>query len=146
MHGAQRIGALVALCLLMVTGACSSHSNGNLVVQIPAGFGGNFLLEMGVKDAPALARQGHAYLVTVPKGGHAVTSTLLTNPQPIFQNSSGGAVWGYSQSISRTGDGIPIGGRIEFFVGTRKDYEAEENKRNHSRSGNPQEDSSRDSL
>lgn len=144
MNGAQRFGALVVLCLLISLGACSlRHAGPDLVVQIPPGFGGSFSLEMGVKDAPPLPQQGKSYLVTVPRNGRVVTSTLLTNPQPIFQNASGGEVWGYSHSVSRTGDGIPIGGRIEFFVGTRKDYEAEVNKRSHSRGAGPTIDSSR---
>jgi hypothetical protein len=32
----------------------------------------------------------------------------------------------------RTGDGISIGGKIEFFVGTQKDYDAEQQKKNKS--------------
>ena len=47
--------------------------------------------------------------------------------------SSDGAVWGYSHSVFTTGDGIPVGGKIEFFVGTRKEYDAEQGKKNHSR-------------
>ena len=60
------------------------------------------------------------------------TSTLLTHSRPTFKNSSDGGVWGYAHSVFTTGDGIPIGGKIEFFVGTRKEYDAEENKKNHS--------------
>ena len=71
-------------------------------------------------------------MVTVPKSGKVITSTLLTNSEPTFQNSSEGAVWGYSHSVFTTGDGIPVGGKIEFFVGTRKEYEAEQGKKNHS--------------
>jgi hypothetical protein len=41
-------------------------------------------------------------------------------------------VWGYSHSVFTTGDGIPVGGKIEFFVGTRKEYDAEQNRKNHS--------------
>jgi hypothetical protein len=41
-------------------------------------------------------------------------------------------VWGFSESAFTTGDGISVGGKIEFFVGTRKEYEAEESKKNHS--------------
>lgn len=113
--------------------ACSqNHAKSNVIVEVPPGFTGNFFLEMGVKEAPPLEMRGNAYLVTVPRTGKVVTSTLITNPKPTFQNSSDGGIWGYSHSVFTTGDGIPTGGKIEFFVGTRKDYEAEEGKKNHS--------------
>ena len=119
--------------LLLASGACSKHSAGpEVIVEIPQGFNGDFLLEMGVKDAPPLLKQGEAYRITVPKGGKLLTSTLVANPRMMFQNSSEGGVWGYTHSVFSTGDGIPIGGKIEFFVGTKKDYEAEEKKKNHS--------------
>jgi hypothetical protein len=113
--------------------ACSKHSSEPaLVVEIPSGFSGNFLLEMGVKDAPPLDQQGDAYVVTVPKSGKMTTSTLLTNARPIFKNSGDGGIWGYSHSVFTTGDGIATGGKIEFFVGTRREYDAQESKKNHS--------------
>jgi len=120
-------GFLAAAC------GCSKRSSGPaLVVEIPSGFSGDFLLEMGVKDAPALDKQGNAFVLTVPKSGKVTTSTLLTNARPTFRNSSDGGVWGYSHSVFTTGDGIPTGGKIEFFVGTRKEYDAEESKKHHS--------------
>jgi hypothetical protein len=88
---------------------------------------------MGVKDAPALSRQGRSYVVTVPKSGTIATSTLLTDSRPIFKNASDGAVWGYSHMVFATGDGIPVGAKIEFFVGTREEFEAEQVEKNHSR-------------
>jgi hypothetical protein len=112
---------------------CKHASKTNIIVEIPPGFNGNFQLEMGVKDAPPLMKQGDAYVVTVSRDGKLTTSTLLTNPQTQFRNASDGSVWGYSQSVFTTGDGIPVTGKIQFFVGTKKDYEAEENKKNHSR-------------
>jgi len=119
--------------LLFAASACTKHNSAaQVVVEIPAGFSGNFMLEMGVKDAPPLARRGEVYVVPVPRNGKIITSTLLTNSRPQFQNSSEGAVWGYSHSIFKTGDGIPIGGKIEFFVGTKKEYEAEQGRKNHS--------------
>ena len=130
----------VLLCsvLLLVALACSKNRPAQkVVVEIPSGFNGNFLLEMGVKGAPALETQGDTYLVTVPRSGKVITSTLLTNSQPSFRNSSDGAVWGYSHSVFNTGDGIPIGGKIEFFVGTRKDYDAEQGRKNHSEGFSP---------
>jgi hypothetical protein len=124
------IGAMVPL--FIAAGCSRSRSAPDLIVEIPARFSGNFSLEMGVKDAPALVQQGNAYLVRASKSGKLSTSTLLMHPQPRFRNSSEGAVWGYSDAVFTTGDGIPVGGKIEFFAGTRKDYEAEESKRNHS--------------
>jgi len=118
--------------LLILSAACSKRADPDLIVEIPAGFSGNFSLEMGVRDAPALAKDGNAYRLTVSKSGKMSTSTLLVHSQPQFRNSSGGAVWGYSHSVFSTGDGIPVGGKIEFFVGTRQDFEAEESKKNHS--------------
>lgn len=125
----------MAVCaiLLMAAGACTKHSAApQVIVEIPSGFTGNFLLEMGVPDAPPLEKRGEAYVVSCPKSGKLITSTLLTDSQPTFQNLSEGEVWGYLHSLSKTGDGIPVGGKIEFFVGTRKEYEAEQGKRNHS--------------
>jgi hypothetical protein len=119
--------------LFLLSTGCKHASNANIIMEIPPGFNGNFQLEMGVKDAPPLVKQGDAYLVTVSKSGKVSTSTLLTNPQTQFRNASDGSVWGYSQSMFTTGDGIPVTGKIQFFVGTKKDYEAEENKKNHSR-------------
>jgi hypothetical protein len=118
---------------LIAAGACSKHpAAAQVIVEIPSGFTGDFLLEMGVKEAPPLEKRGDAYVVSVPRNGKVTTSTLLTNSQPTFRNSTEGAVWGYSHSVLTTGDGIPVGGKIEFFVGTKKEYEAEQGKKNHS--------------
>lgn len=125
--------AVICAAFLLAAGACTKHEPApKVIVEIPPGFSGDFLLEMGVKDAPPLDKRGDAYVVSVPRNGKVVTSTLLTNSQPTFHNSSEGAVWGYSQFLFKTGDGIPVGGKIEFFVGSRKEYEAEQNKKNHS--------------
>jgi hypothetical protein len=125
--------AMLCAVFLLATVACSKqNSPPQVIVEIPSGFTGDFLLEMGVKDAPPLEKRGDEYVVPVPRSGKMATSTLLINAHATFQNASGGAVWGYSHALFKTGDGIPIGGKIEFFVGTRKDYEAEQNKKNHS--------------
>ncbi len=125
--------AILCAVFLATAVACSKHNSApQIIVEIPSGFTGDFLLEMGVKDAPPLEKRGDAYVVPVPRSGKIATSTLLTNAQATFQNASEGEVWGYSHSLFKTGDGIPIGGKIEFFVGTRKEYEAEQNKKNHS--------------
>jgi hypothetical protein len=135
---------LMVVCgvFLVAAAACSKKGSApELIVEIPSGFAGNFSLEMGVKDAPALSKQGNSYVVAVPRSGKVITSTLLTKSRPTFKNSSDGAVWGYSHSVFATGDGIPVGGKIEFFVGTRKEYDAEQNKKNHSEGFPPQPDS-----
>jgi hypothetical protein len=92
---------------------------------------------MGSKQASALPKQGEAYVVSVPRTGKVMTSTFVQKPNVTFRNASDGSVWGYSESVSTTGDGIPVGGRIEFFVGTRKEYEAEEGKKHHSGRSQP---------
>jgi hypothetical protein len=119
--------------VLAITVACTKKSAANpVIVEIPAGFSGNFVLEMGVRDAAPLARQGDAYVLAVPRNGRAQTSTLLNNARVTCKNSSDGQVWGFSQRVFSTGDGISIGGRIEFFVGTQKDFDAEQQKKNKS--------------
>ena len=70
-----------------------------VIVEIPSCFTGTFLLEMGVRDALPLEKRGEAYVLPVPRNGKVITSTLLTNSRPSFQNSSEGAVWGYSHSV-----------------------------------------------
>lgn len=128
-----RVPLLLACTVLLSMLACSRQaSDPQFVVEIPANFSGNFILEMGVRGAPALAKRGNAYIVSVTPNGKLATSTFFEKPAVSFQNASSGSVWGYSQSTSSTGDGISIGGRIEFFVGTRKEYEAEQGKKNHS--------------
>ena len=113
--------------------ACSKGKSGTqLEVQIPAEFTGNFVLVMGVQDAPPLQKDGDAYTVAVPRSGKVETSTIVERPQVAFKNSGGGQVWGYSERIFTTGDGISTGGNIEFFVGSKKDFEAEQNKKNKS--------------
>jgi hypothetical protein len=124
---------VICAVFLVAAGACSKHSAAPpVIIEIPSGFNGDFLLEMGVREAPPLEKRGDAYVVTVPRNGKVITSTLLTNSAPTFRNSSEGAVWGYAHSVSTTGDGIPVGGKIEFFVGTKKEYEAEQGRKNHS--------------
>jgi hypothetical protein len=68
----------------------------------------------------------------VPQSGKLETSTFLEKPAVVFKNGSDGRIWGFSQSVTTTGDGISLGGKIEFFVGTRQEFEAEQNKKNKS--------------
>lgn len=122
-----------AVIFLLAIAACNrGPSAEQVVVEVPAGFSGDFVLNMGVKNAEPLSRQGNQYLVTVPKNGNLTTSSVLIHPHVIFKNAPDGSVWGYSQSVFTTGDGIPVGGQIEFFVGTKRDYEAAEDKKKHS--------------
>ena len=130
-----RRASSIAACaiVLMAAAACSRHrSEAQLVIEVPADFRGNFALEMGVKDAAPLKRQGDSYVVVVSRGGRVTTSTYLDKPKVAFKNAGDGSIWGYSQSVFSTGDGITIGGKIEFFVGTQKEYEAEQGKKKHS--------------
>ncbi|HUA13931.1 MAG TPA: hypothetical protein VMG31_01435 [Verrucomicrobiae bacterium] len=129
----KRLTTLLGALLLLMAGSCSRKERAsNLIVEIPQGFSGNFSLQMGVQGAPPLVRDGEAYRLTLSQGATASTSTLLIDAQPLFRNASDGAIWGYSHKVFRAGDGLPVGGKIEFFVGTRKEFEAEESRRNHS--------------
>ena len=128
----RSVAFLVGVIVILAFACSRQNRQPELTVEIPAGFSGNFVLQMGTKDAPALERQGDGYVVTVPRSGTFVTSTLLSNPNVTFKNATDGSVWGYSTSHYTTGDGISVGGKIEFFVGTRKEYEAEQGRKNHS--------------
>jgi hypothetical protein len=133
--GRVNLGLLLFIgAIFLIAGAACSRKTPTeaIEIDIPPGFNGNFVLEMGVKNAPQLQRDGDAYVVNVPKDGKVSTSTLLQNPKVSFKNAGDGAVWGYSHSSVSTGDGISVGGRIEFFVGTKKDFDAQENKKNQS--------------
>ncbi len=119
--------------VLTIAVACTKKQPARqVVVEIPAGFNGYFVLDMGVREAPPLPKDGSAYLLTVPRNGKAQTSTVIDDPEVSFKNGSNGQVWGYSHKLFTTGDGIPVGGKIEFFVGTQKEFEAEQNKKNKS--------------
>ena len=123
----------VLLVSISVAIACSrKNSKSQIVIEIPDGFSGNFVLEMGVRGAAALPTETNGYVVSIPSSGKMQTSTLLDHPKVTFRNRSQGRIWGYSQKVFTTGDGIAIGGQIEFFVGTQKEFEAEQNKKNKS--------------
>ncbi len=129
----SRVIGFSACIVLVLALACSRQTgDSRVIVEIPPGFTGNFVLEMGSKDAPPLPRHEDAYVVTVPREGRLSTSTLIQRPKLTFKNASTGSIWGYSQSMFTTGDGISVGGKIEFFVGSQKDYEAEQGRKNHS--------------
>lgn len=129
----RRIAAPLVCAVLLTTAGCTKHgSQAKLLVEIPAGFSGNFVLEMGVRQASPLPAQGSEYVVSVPQSGKVETSTYVDKPEVTFKNASDGSVWGYSQTTFTTGDGITVGGKIEFFVGTQKEFEAEQRKKKHS--------------
>jgi len=124
---------LIFVLLLLAVVTCTRHVSGpTLVIEIPADFSGNFVLNMGVHQAPPLQKNEDAYVVTVPHNGRIETSTLLEHPKVVFKNGTINGIWGYSESVFATGDGISTGGKVQFFVGTEKDFEAEQNKRNKS--------------
>ena len=125
--------------LASAVGCSKKTASEQVIIQIPSGFNGDFMLEMGVKDAPALDKVGNQYFIEVPRSGKLTTSTLITRPQVSFKNAGDGSVWGFSQNVFSTGDGIPVGGKIEFFVGTKKDFDAEEQRKNHSGGFEPTE-------
>jgi len=119
--------------LVILFAACSRRVSGSqLVVDVPSGFSGNFVLNMGVREAAPLKCEGKTCYVTVPSDGKVETSTFLVSPKITYQNRSDGRIWGFSQSVFTTGDGISVGGKIEFFVGTQKDFDAEQKKKNQS--------------
>ena len=129
----RKFAAIFASVIGLMAVACSKHDPApQLVIEIPAGFSGNFVLEMGVRGAVPLAQRGDTYMVTVSRNGRVTTSTFLDHPRIVFNNDSDGKVWGYSQNVFSTGDGISVGGKIEFFVGTQKEYDAEQGRKNHS--------------
>ena len=80
---------VICAVFLIAAGACLKHrSASQVIVEIRSGLIGNFLLELGVKEAPALVTQGDAYAVTAPRKRKRITSTLLnefTADIPEFQ-------------------------------------------------------------
>jgi len=114
---------LAALSLLMACSRSSPHDE--LVIQVPAGYSGSVQIQLGVAGAPPLPKSGERYIVAVPPDGRVSTSTSISDAKPEFNNVSGERVWGYSSLILRTGDGFPVGGSIDFFVGTKEQYQME---------------------
>ena len=129
-----RYGAacLFAVVLTITLGCTKKSASDEVTVEIPEGFSGNFVLDMGVRNAAPLPKTGNSYVLEVPRSGKVETSTLLKNANLVFKTSAGGQVWGVSQRVFTTGDGISVSGRIEFFVGTQKEFEAEQQKKKKS--------------
>ena len=108
----------------------STHDQ--VVIEVPSGYSGAVAVQLGVAGAPALAKRGDTYVINVPSDGHVSTSTSLSEIQPIFENLPGNRIWGYNSRVLRSGDGIPVGGSIEFFVGTNEQYEIEVSRKHKS--------------
>ena len=122
----RRVFAL-SLALVILAVGCEKRKITEIVIKLPDGFSGQVQIQMGVVGAPKLTTSGQAYVVSLPSDGHLQTSTIIEDNLPArFENSRTESVWGYANSISKTGDGIPVGGSIDFFVGTKQQYETQE--------------------
>jgi hypothetical protein len=121
--------AVVAICFAV---ACSRTAHATLIIEVPTGYSGPVDVELGVTGAPALQKEGDEYIVPVPATGHVSTSTILLDTTPEFKNVGHDRVWGYESSILKAGDGIPVGGNIDFFIGTKEQYQIELTKRHKS--------------
>jgi hypothetical protein len=126
----RALSFLVLVSLLVL--ACSRNSLPELVITFPQGFTGDVYIELGISDAPPLNRVGNRYIVPIPPDGKLRTSTTLAELRPQFPNNDPDHIWGYESLVQRTGDGIVIGGKIEFFVGTKDQYESQNAKRHKS--------------
>jgi hypothetical protein len=120
------LGLLLFLIVLLV--GCTGRTKiVELVIELPEGFSGEVSIRTGVPHAPRLKAEGQAYVVAVPSDGHIETSTIPEEGiSTRFRNSGTGRIWGYDASLQKTGDGIPVSGSIEFFVGTKEQYEMQE--------------------
>jgi len=120
------------MVVLATVGVGCSRNGAWLLISLPGDFSGQVQINMGVPGAPALQREGKNYRVTVPPDGRVVTSTIVEVAGPKFENVDAGRVWGYSRSVFRTGDHLPVGGNIDFFIGTKEQYESAEAKKHKS--------------
>ena len=128
----RKLPLLIPIVFVVVVACSKRTADTRLRVEVPPGFSGNVVLNMGVRDAPPLTQDGDAYVVSVPRDGKIETSTMMQKPKVQFKNGSDGGVWGYSEREFTTGDGISTSGAIEFFVGTQKEFEAEQKRKNKS--------------
>jgi|HubBroStandDraft_5_1064220.scaffolds.fasta_scaffold03029_3 hypothetical protein len=116
----------------MLTVACSKRDQVEIVIETPANFSGQVSIQMGIPGTPPLKREGKDYQIAIPPDGKVITSTIIASAKPRFVNLSAGQVWGYTPSSNTTGDGVPVGATIEFFVGTKEQYESAQAKRHKS--------------
>jgi hypothetical protein len=125
---------MAALILsLLITMACTKKAQSPILVNVPTGFTGQVHLELGELNAPALPSEQGCYVVTLPPDGIVRTSSVIDGAVLKFQNLQPGKVWGYTAHFEHAGDGIPLGGDIQFFVGTAEQYKTAEAKKHHSR-------------
>jgi hypothetical protein len=121
-----KLGLLLFFVILLV-GCARRTKIVELVIELPEGFSGEVSIRTGVPHASQLKTEGQAYVVSVPSDGHVETSTIPEEGiSTRFRNLATGRIWGYDSSLQKTGDGIPVGGSIEFFVGTKEQYEIQE--------------------
>jgi hypothetical protein len=126
--------SLLILLLALLAIGCTRTGPAGVLIEVPASFTGQVHVEMGVPGAPPLQQNGKEYLISVPPDGKVVTSTIVpVAGTPRFQNVNADHVWGYTPAVSKAGDGLIIGGTIEFFVGTKAQYETAEAKKHKSR-------------
>lgn len=71
-------------------------------------------------------------MLPVPRNGKVITSTLLTTPGHHSRIPATVLCGAIRIRFFATDDGIPVGAKIEFFVGTRNEYEAEQGRKKHS--------------
>lgn len=127
-----RIGMVVVMAWLCFAEAGCSRKPGQIVVQVPAGFSGQVHIEMGVPGTPALARDGRNYRVLIPPDGKVETSTIVEDAGARFEDVDPRHVWGYSRMMVRTLDRLPVGGSVDFFIGTKEQFESAEAKKHKS--------------
>jgi hypothetical protein len=112
--------------------ACSrTRQEEKIQLIVPAGFSGQVQLLLGVPGSPALDRDGAGYLAHIPDDGKLSTSTVLSST-PKCSTNDGAQIWGFTSSIYKTGDGLAVGGSLEFFVGTKEQYETYEARKRKS--------------
>lgn len=127
------------LLLLTLVLSCGKRAKvDEVLIEVPAEFSGEVRIDIGVAGSPPLKSDGRHYVVSLPADGHIETSTILADIRPRFHGADSGRIWGYTPSIWKTGDGIPVGGNIEFFVGTREQYETQEAKKHKSQFTEPE--------
>jgi hypothetical protein len=117
---------ILLIALGCLVSACSKKLPDDAVsFAVPPGFSGQVQVQLGVLGSPPLQREQGTYVLHIPADGKIATSTVLSG-SPKFTVAGTGEIWGYTTSIYRTGDGLPVGGSLEFFVGTKEQFDAYE--------------------
>jgi hypothetical protein len=127
-----RLPVMFSLTLVLFLSACTHDLRGDELLPVASpGFSGQVQVQLGVAGSPPLEREKGAYLVRIPGDGKMSTSTILSG-SPKLSTAGPSQIWGYAFSIYQTGDGLPVGGRLDFFVGTKEQYETYEAKKHKS--------------